>query len=113
MLQTETSAIFNTWWLKATVQEPGENNAVSAIGGDWETCGHVGFAGVRILSVEVNINLFHNSLGLFGYLLDYILEDKGYQVLELEATSVLGDTLAPSHVYIYINIYIYVHISII
>jgi len=48
-------------------------------------------------SVEVNINLFHNSLGLFGYLLDYILEDKGYQVLELEATSVLGDTLAPSH----------------
>ena len=35
MLQTETSAIFATWWLKATFQEPGENAAASAIGGAW------------------------------------------------------------------------------
>ena len=35
MLQTETSAICNTWWLKATFQEPGENAAASAIGGAW------------------------------------------------------------------------------
>ena len=35
MQQTETSAIFVTWWLKATFQEPGENAAASAIGGAW------------------------------------------------------------------------------
>ena len=84
-------------WLKATVQEPGENAAASAIGGAWNV-GTRWFIGER----ETNIcwgqhQPFPISLGLFGYFWNYILEDKGYQVLELEATSVLGDTLAPSH----------------
>ena len=108
MLQTEMSAICNTWWLKATFQEPGENAAASAIGGAWNV-GTRWFIGDRGQpSAEANINHYPSSLGLFWILLDFILVDKGYQVLELEATSVLGDTLAPSHIRIK-NMYIYIY----
>ena len=106
MLQTETSAICNTWWLKATFQEPGENAAASAIGGAWNV-GTRWFIGDRDWNICWGQHQpFSFQFGTVWILLDFILEVKGYQVLELEATSVLGDTLAPSHVYIYINIYI-------